>query len=881
VIAAAVLVACGSGPAAAQSGGFVASATDSGLRAPVTNGQTETFLPKRGVFTFPAPYNTTAVRLTNADDCGGADCVFPVGYSYWRNINNHAGSDTMLIFLALKGQGPTLFTYNKRTGETRNAGRLFDGNSPYGASNGERWYFSASKPQALYIEDGPRMVRYDVIARSAQTIYDVRDHLGGDKYIWQMHSSNDDRVHSATVRSSSNYAMLGCGVYWEDTRQYRFFPAVGDFDECQVDKSGNWLVIKENVDNQYNEDNRIIDLQTGAEQIYYDQEGAAGHSDVGHGYIVGEDDRYAGAPHAVRVWRFDQDKNASGQGRVVYHLPGWINPGLGHLAHSNSRPGVALDQQVACSSNADRQNTPRVNEIVCYRLDGSLNTLIVAPNMTDLNASGGGSDDYTKRPKGNLDVTGEYFIWTSNMGGSRADAFIVRIPLDRLGSAPSTPTPAPSPAPPPDPTPAPVPAPAPAPTPTPTPAPAPAAGEAVQWMVLANVTATGSSLVKTGGGCEGCPDGNAVSQAQISGTGAVEFVAAEAGTLRYVGLGAGGAGTQPGDLNFALRLQNGIAEVRELNSYKTEVAFAAGDTFRIAADGGTVAYAKNGAVFYTSANQASSPLRLHAVFFNMGGAVNDLTFAAAEATATEPPPAPGPAPAPEPVPAPAPSPIPAPTPDPAPSPDPDPAPAPAPAPEPVPAPAPVPPITADAVRWMSLINVTASGTSLVKTGGCDGCADAFASSEQEIAGNGLIEFTAPEADSLRFVGLGSGGVGIAAGDIHFALRLQGGMAEVRESGAYRTEIGFGAGDTFRISVDGGVVSYSKNGAVFHTSAAQASYPQRLHVVFLNNGASVANVTMASGAGTTGAAAELQPEAPVSTRRIAIPRPAGSTPQRRR
>ena len=60
------------------------------------------FLPSRGTFTFPSPYRTTGVRLSNASDCGGADCVLPVGYSYWSNINNHAGSDTMLIFLGLE-----------------------------------------------------------------------------------------------------------------------------------------------------------------------------------------------------------------------------------------------------------------------------------------------------------------------------------------------------------------------------------------------------------------------------------------------------------------------------------------------------------------------------------------------------------------------------------------------------------------------------------------------------------------------------------------------------------------------------------------------------------------------------------------------------------
>jgi hypothetical protein len=54
--------------------------------------------------------------------------------------------------------------------------------------------------------------------------------------------------------------------------------------------------------------------------------------------------------------------------------------------------------------------------------------VVVAPVLTDLNASGGGSDDYQKRPKGNLDLTGGYFIVTSNLGGSRQEAFIVRVP---------------------------------------------------------------------------------------------------------------------------------------------------------------------------------------------------------------------------------------------------------------------------------------------------------------------------------------------------------------------------------------------------------------------------------------------------------------------
>ena len=146
---------------------------------------------------------------------------------------------------------------------------------------------------------------------------------------------------------------------------------------------------------------------------------------------------------------------------------------------------------------------------------------------------------------------------------------------------------------------------------------------------------------------------------------------------------------------------------------------------------------------------------------------------------------------------------------------------------------------------MSLLNVSASGSSLVKTGGCDGCADAFAVSEQA-TGNGALEFTATEAGTLRFVGLDSGGAGTAAGDLDFALRLQGGVVEVRESGAYRMETGFSAGDAFQITMELGVVRYWKNGSLFYTSTNQASAAMRVHVAMFNAGAAIANVTVMSG-----------------------------------
>jgi hypothetical protein len=423
-------------------GGFIDSATSVGLRPRFADWHVNTWLPERGEFTFPAPYSTQGIRITNASDCGGvSDCVAPVGYSYWSNINNHENSDTMLIVLGLDrrrgGFGPTLFTYNKSTGETRNTGPLFSADSAHSWSSAEGWYFSATRPTSLYMNDGGRMLRYDVLARTFETVFDVREQFGSDKIIWQMHSSNDDRVHSATLRhSGGSYEMLGCVVYNESTGRAAFYAKTGAFDECQVDKSGRWLVIKEDVDGRHGEDNRIIDLQSGEERLLIDANGAAGHSDVGFGSMIAEDN-FNSLPGAVRRWDFSMDVTGGqpatvrGQGELVYQLASWTS-GLGHITFGSAQRGTPLGQQAACASNAHRENLPRVNEIVCFKLDGSLTTLIVAPNLTDLNAAGGGNDDYSKLPKGNVDPTGEYFIWTTNAGSDRLDAFVVRIPWSQL-----------------------------------------------------------------------------------------------------------------------------------------------------------------------------------------------------------------------------------------------------------------------------------------------------------------------------------------------------------------------------------------------------------------------------------------------------------------
>ena len=402
-----------------------------------SNDKLRTFLPNgRGKFTFPAPYNTQAVRLTDSSDCGAVDCLWYVGYSYWRNTNNHVGSDEMLIFLsfnkALGGAGPTLFSYNKITDTVKKVGPLFPDYSPYTWQTGEGWYFSATRAAILYMYDGPRMLRYDVYTKEFETVFDVTAQYGTDRRIWQMHSSNDDAVHSATLRRTSTGEDLGCVVYRETKKQLLFYPKVGTYNECHIDKSGRYLLIQELIQSQVGLANRYIDVETGVETRLLDAAGTGtlGHADMGFGYIVGAD-RWNPLPNATTTNIMNPSFS---KGSAVNYNYSWDLVQANHVTHGNAKANVPLDQQYACGSNSDRISYAQ-NEIVCFRLDNSVQQLVVAPVMTDLNAAGGGND-YAKCPKGNLDITGQYFIWTSNAGSSRQEAFIVKVPAQLLFGQP-------------------------------------------------------------------------------------------------------------------------------------------------------------------------------------------------------------------------------------------------------------------------------------------------------------------------------------------------------------------------------------------------------------------------------------------------------------
>src|SRR5262245_4839327 len=155
---------------------------------------------------------------------------------------------------------------------------------------------------------------------------------------------------------------------------------------------------------------------------------------------------------------------------------------------------------------------------------------------------------------------------------------------------------------------------------------------------------------------------------------------------------------------------------------------------------------------------------------------------------------------------------------------------------------------AAAVAWTSLVNTTVSGDVVQKTAGCNGCQDAGAISAQEIAsGDGYIEFTVGEANTLFAAGLSHGNGGTTYADIDFAFRFNGaGSADVLENGIYvGGDTLYAAGDVFRVALAGGKVRYSRNGVVVLERTKALQYPYLLDASLLTVGATIRHALIES------------------------------------
>jgi len=156
---------------------------------------------------------------------------------------------------------------------------------------------------------------------------------------------------------------------------------------------------------------------------------------------------------------------------------------------------------------------------------------------------------------------------------------------------------------------------------------------------------------------------------------------------------------------------------------------------------------------------------------------------------------------------------------------------------------------ATAVAWTGLVNASASGSTLTKTSGCGTCYDGGGFSQQQLTA-GTISFTvAPGTDLV--VGVSRDTSTSTNYAIDYAFHFYSTNTwDIREGGIYKTEGLSAGGDQYSISINAGVVTYSRNGSVVYTSKTPASGVYVMDSSLLTIGAAVQSAQIATTTTTT-------------------------------
>jgi hypothetical protein len=319
--------------------------------------------------TEPVPGGRRVIRVTDPSD----GRLINRGYAYHSQVFYREQTGSAFLFAGHEGGMPRFFEVHLASGAVSRLGSLINF-----VSEGEGWYWD--RHGFVYLHSGPRLHRINPFAVHDDTVVmDISATHPGCR-LWQCHSSDDGRAHSGTVQrivADGPYVKLGTVVQLPDRQE--FFGAEGDLDESHISACGLFVVIEEG------HNNRIYNFETGGGPTRISNaEGALAHIDMGHGFMVGEDDQ-RGACTWINLRNIHE--------RRVLHET-W---GMGHVSVRNGRCLLSND-----------------SGIYLVPMDGSRQLEKVA----DHGMVGSG---YDYQVHANLDPTGRLGAWLSNHGSDRLD----------------------------------------------------------------------------------------------------------------------------------------------------------------------------------------------------------------------------------------------------------------------------------------------------------------------------------------------------------------------------------------------------------------------------------------------------------------------------
>ena len=381
-----------------------------------------TLPPAGNTFTDPV-FNTTLLRVTDAND--GNDNHH--AYAYWPCIN----MNSTRLYILQTNIGPTLYDFDPNNFAVANKRSAFVSNCPSGfPPNAEDAIWSDLNPDIIFVHDqNMHIYSYNV---STQTYTLVKDLTAAfpSAHSWQMNKNHTgDDLFSFTWKDN-NWNVIGF-VTWNSGNDQINSGVQGNLDECQPDRTGNYLILKLAASGQYVVQARILDLQTN---IFTDiTDGgpgnpnspglfwAPGHGDMGNGTVLGHDDwnnRLLGRT-VTNPSAFYSVLDLNNDWSQDYHGS--------HLADDVS--WITLSTYV---SNTLTNSGLFKNEIFQVSTDGMQNVRRLAHHhsdfLSDYNANGGGNA-YWSSPKASISKDGNWIVFTSNWGSTtRKDVFILKNP---------------------------------------------------------------------------------------------------------------------------------------------------------------------------------------------------------------------------------------------------------------------------------------------------------------------------------------------------------------------------------------------------------------------------------------------------------------------
>lgn len=342
------------------------------------------------------------VTDTSSDPTG---CLH--SYSYWPTIN----ADSSRLILYCYATGLLLYDFDREGFAATARGPLFS-DRPEGGGL-PSWgdvFWSTSDPDRLYAHDGARLYAYDVQSSTFELLRDLSEEIGSNAALKQMSMSEDDDVFAWHIQDYDT-AMQGWLVYRRSTDEVLAQAADQRVDEVQVDKGGDFLVVKTGQQGAGAIEVQVVDLATGAVEDLTDDDPdyAPGHSDNGFGFVIGADNwnnrvtrRELSSPHDAQTilsfgsdWSFD------------YHVS----------LRARDEDWALLSLYAA----GERTSGLFHEEILQVATDGSGAVRRLAHHQTVY-------ADYWTSPRANLSADGCFVTFTSTWGDSgRTDVFLASL----------------------------------------------------------------------------------------------------------------------------------------------------------------------------------------------------------------------------------------------------------------------------------------------------------------------------------------------------------------------------------------------------------------------------------------------------------------------